>query len=49
MKMLEKIKQKIKDDTKVSQEVKSYWDNFNEELYKEFVAQKKIYWMKKLN
>ena len=49
MKMVEKIKQKIKNETKVSKEVKEYWDFFDEELYKEFVARKKIFWMKKLN
>ena len=47
--MINLIKNKIKKETIVPKGVKSYWDNFNEELYKEFVAQKKIYNMSKLN
>ena len=47
--MINLIKNKIKKETIVSKEIKAYWENFNEELYKEFVAQKKIYNMSKLN
>jgi hypothetical protein len=47
--MLKLIKKKIKDEVKVSDEIKNSWDNFDEELFKEFVAQKKLYLMSKQN